>query len=64
MERKAHNYTLVYKKWTFKIDESDNWNYYVLMFYDDRGSIFINPNTETLEETKERVENLIKTELK
>ena len=65
MERKAHNYTLEYKNWSFKIDEAESWWYfYVHISYKGSCSMFISPHTKTVEETKERVENFIQTELK
>ena len=64
MERKAQNYSLEYKKWNFKIDETDNWLYFVNIKYWDRSWIYLNTNTKTIEEAKKRVENFIETELK
>ena len=66
MEWKAHNYTLEYKNWKFKLSESESWDYFfVNIFYKDNwSSMYVNPRVKTAEEAKERVENFIKTELK
>lgn len=64
MERKAQNYTLNYKKWTFKIDEVEGWYYFVSIKYNDKSWIYLNTNEKTIELAKERVEDFIKTELK
>ena len=64
LERKAQNYSLEYKNWTFKIDELDSWGFYVNIKYRDKSWIYFNTNAKTIEEAKERVENFIKTELK
>lgn len=66
MEWKAHNYTLEYKNWKFKLSESEGWDcFFINIFYEDNlSSMFVNPRVKTAEEAKERVENFIKTELK
>lgn len=66
MERKAHNYTLEYKNWKFNLSEAESWDYFfVNIFYKDNWcSMYVSPGTKTVEETKERVENFIKEELK
>lgn len=66
MEWKAHNYTLEYKNWKFKLSESESWEcFFVNIFYKDNlSSMFVNPSAKTAEEAKERVENFIETELK
>ena len=66
MEWKAHNYSLEYKNWKFKLSESESWDcFFVNIFYKDNlSSMFVNSRAKTVEEAKERVENFIKTELK
>ena len=64
MERKAQNYTLEYKKWLFRLDVTDGWNYFVSVHYDGKTWFYLNTGVKTIEEAKERVENFIKTELK
>lgn len=65
MERKVHNYTLEYKNWKFKLDETDSWTYScTINYWENRSSMYIWLWAKTIEEAKERVENFIKTELK
>lgn len=66
MERKAHNYSLEYKNWRFKLDESERWDtFFVNIYYkDNSSSMYIYMGAKTIEEAKERVEEFIRTELK